>query len=547
MGGSDRPEAAGRAAPTGLGRWAANPAGRAALLGLTGALWLMAQLAFFPGHTLNATRFIYYDQGSFLYVIDCLERGEVLYRDVAWQYGPLAIAWFVAFAKLLGNSPVTLVLASGAAVVLAWAVIVELASRVIGFARACLGGVGVLLPVMTHLLLRGFNNGPHSAVEAIVLAILALLLARPARDWRGALGIGVVLGLLQMVRFGPHLVAGLVAGVLWVVSMPGRGWRARLAQLVVVGAAYAVVLAGYAGWLALRLPGAALQEQLWPSFMTEHYRQAFQTRSPTVEGAWDVAVRWLPMAAAVAVAAAVFVGMVRRASRDASSATHVALLVFPFYFFVAWAVLFRSGYHVAGHLWLPCAALPLAWLVPQRSWRALALAAALAGAAGNVRAWTGYLRNELSAKGALGVLPNGQRLWLVGHEPLMFGTLERSLAELPGPRREQRRPRVAVMAAGGGVYYFFALQRPAGRHWWFLPAFVRPWEEAGVAASLRRCDAFLPFWSGNGGIFQPAPPAEGVALWFPVPAEHVGDLPDRLHFERWILGVGAVFSVQESR
>ncbi|HLP26641.1 MAG TPA: hypothetical protein VK477_13250, partial [Acidobacteriota bacterium] len=119
----------GTGAQEGLARWTANPAGRAVLLLGTGAMWLIAQFALFPGHTLNATRFIYYDQGSFLYVIDCLERGEVLYRDVAWQYGPLAIAWFAAFAQVLGNSPVTLVLASGVAVIFAWGVIVELASR----------------------------------------------------------------------------------------------------------------------------------------------------------------------------------------------------------------------------------------------------------------------------------------------------------------------------------------------------------------------------------------------------------------------------------
>lgn len=547
MGGSDMPELAGRAAPTGLARWTARPAGRAGLLGLTGALWLIAQFAFFPGHTLNATRFIYYDQGSFLYVLDCLERGEVLYRDIAWQYGPLAIAWFAAFAKVLGNSPVTLVLASGAAVILTWVVIVELASRVLGFARAWLGGVCVLLPVMTHLLLRGFNNGPHSAVEALALAMVALLLARPARDWRGALGVGVVLGLLQMVRFGPHLVAGFVVGVLWVWSMEGRKWRERVSQLVAIGVAYALVWTGYAAWLATRLPAEAWGDQLWPSFMTEHYRQAFQNRFPAVVGSWDAIVRWLPMAVALGLAVMAFVRPVRRGGRDGASAVPAALLVFPGYFLVAAAVLFRSGYHVSGHLWLLWAALPLAWLGAGRTGPVLAVMAALAGAAGNVEAWRGYLRDERAPDVALRVMPNGQRLWFRGPEERMFGALEQSLAELPRPRRESRRPRAAVMFAGGGVYYFFGLQRPEGRHWWFLAAFVRPWEEARTAESLKRCDVFLPFWSTNARISKQSPPAEGLALWFPISATHVGDLPDRLRFERWILGVGAVFSVQEPR
>ncbi len=360
-----------------------------------------------------------------------------------------------------------------------------------------------------------------------------------------ALGVGLVLGLLQMVRFGPHLVAGLVAGVLWMASMAGRSWRERVAQLVLIGAAYAIVLASYAGWLALRLPGPALMEQLWPSFMTEHYRQTFTSRLPGIEGVWDALVRWLPMVVASGVALAAFSRLVRSTARGEPNAAAAALLLFPLYFLVAWAVLFRSGYHVAGHLWLIGAALPLAWVGAPRSGRVLAVAAALAIAVGNGRAWTGYLRNELASEGTLGVLPNGQRLWLVGPEQRMFGTLAQTLAELPRPQRDHRRPRVAVMVAGGGVYYFFALQRPEGRHWWFLPAFVRPGEEADVGQSLQRCDAFLPMWSGNSRIFRPDPPADGVALWFPVSSEHVGDLPERLHFERWILGVGAVFSVQE--
>ncbi len=58
-----------------------------------GLVWIFFQVGGLTAHLFNATRFILYDQGSYLYAVDCWQAGETLYRDFAWQYGPLALAW----------------------------------------------------------------------------------------------------------------------------------------------------------------------------------------------------------------------------------------------------------------------------------------------------------------------------------------------------------------------------------------------------------------------------------------------------------------------
>ena len=71
-------------------------------LGCLALVWILWQIGWQPAHVFNATRFILYDQGSYLYVVDRLNHGEVLYRDLNWQYGPLAAGWYWLWAQAFG-------------------------------------------------------------------------------------------------------------------------------------------------------------------------------------------------------------------------------------------------------------------------------------------------------------------------------------------------------------------------------------------------------------------------------------------------------------
>ena len=132
-------------------------------------------------------------------------------------------------------------------------------------------------------------------------------------------------------------------------------------------------------------------------------------------------------------------------------------------------------------------------------------------------------------------LPNGQTLWFRVGEARRFGNFQTALGSQPTPRR------VAVMLAGGGIHHFFRTQR-IGRHWWYLPEFVRPWEMLEIQRALLGHEFFL---IGDLGQSTGAPTMPGVlSLWLPLPrpmAEHIlPHLKNPRHFE----GVGDLLEVQ---
>jgi len=164
-------------------------------------LWIIWQIGWLPAHTFNATRFILYDQGSYLYAVERLNHGEVLYRDLNWQYGPLAAGWYWLWAQVGGNTPLTLVLASTALMAAAWWLLAGLTREVIGSRMGTGWALLGLLPIMSPVGIMALN-GPHGALEMLLLAGLGWLLARCPGRHRRALVKGLMLGALEGVGLG---------------------------------------------------------------------------------------------------------------------------------------------------------------------------------------------------------------------------------------------------------------------------------------------------------------------------------------------------------
>ncbi len=249
--------------------------------------WMIFQLGWMTAHVFNATRFILYDQGSYLYAVGRWRAGEALYRDFAWQYGPLALGWYRAFAAVAGNSPLTLVVAGSVAFAVAWLMVARLVVKVAGLRWGGVLAVAGLLPVMSASGPYAIN-GPHGAIEMLLLASIAWTLAAETQGRPRSWQLGVLAGLLQWVRFGPHLVA--LAGVLiiaaWQTWPHEVGVRAFVRELGAFAgrllAGYALTIVPLAVWFfnALPLPGAG--EQLWPAYMVAHYPATYPHRWPQV-------------------------------------------------------------------------------------------------------------------------------------------------------------------------------------------------------------------------------------------------------------------------
>lgn len=484
--------------------------GLAALLGAALAFWVASAL---PGHVFNATRFILYDPGSYLYAIGRAEAGEAVYRDFAWQYGPLALGWYRAFAAIGGNTPAMLVAAASTAFVAGWVLIARLCVRASG---AGFGGGFALFVLGPAMVSAGpfVINGPHGALELMLLAVIATCLGADVCGRFRAGWLGLAAGLLQWVRFGPHATA--LAVVLAVAAWQLRAGRTRRAWAQAVlrfgmelAGGYACALLPLAVWYGVALPTAGAVEQLWPVHMVAHYAATYPDRWPVFDSLQAWGTTWLPLLLGLGFAGATLArgnGSASSAPADRETAA-AGLLFFPLYYLLGCALLFRNAYAFNGHLWATWPALALAPAVFRTRWSRALVALAILPAL--LALWHGAYtlwKTEQAWHAQPYALPNGQSLWFHGEESRNFSVLGRELAGTP------EVPTIAVFIAGGGIHHFY--RAPAvGRQWWFLPEFVRPWERDATQRALLLHQRLFVADLGQ----APAAAPGIVALWLPLP------------------------------
>lgn len=512
-------------------------------LGCFVSAWILWQIGWQPAHIFNATRFILYDQGSYLYAIERLNHGELLYRDLNWQYGPLAAGWYWGWAQLGGNSPLTLVLASSALMAGAWWLLADLTLETMGKRAGTIWALAGLLPAMSPSGLIALN-GPHGALEMVLLAGLAWLLARcPERNRRAWL-LGFMLGALQWVRFGPAVAAFLALLVLegWRLRSEVPAWRDGVA---VLGGWLLRVLSAYAlCWLPLliffhvRLPWAGVIEQLWPGHMVAHYAATYSRRWPEWPGVRGLLITWLPVLCSLVGLSAWFCSEQGRDKVEADPVRPAALcgLVFgPLYGVFGNILLFRNDYAMIGHLWLVWPGLAVCWALAGRRLRVGLVALVLPALGANLFGVKDVWQEEQTWQAAPMTLPNGQRLWFRAGEARRFAELGEALGgDLPGKR-------LAVFIAGGGVHYFYGTQR-VGRHWWYLPEFVRPWEAVEAERALLRHEyLFVADFGQNRAASGSSGPLQ---LWLPLPADMSLQLLPRLADPRYIEGLGHIMRIR---
>jgi len=59
--------------------------------------------------SLYSADWLFQGESWTLTAADAVLKGQSLYRDIQWNYGPFPIYYYAAFAALFGNTPVTLI------------------------------------------------------------------------------------------------------------------------------------------------------------------------------------------------------------------------------------------------------------------------------------------------------------------------------------------------------------------------------------------------------------------------------------------------------
>jgi hypothetical protein len=214
----------------------------------------------------------------------------------------------------------------------------------------------------------------------------------------------------------------------------------------------------------------------------------------------------------------------------------VAGLVFlPLYYAVGCAVLFRNEYTLSGQVWLAWPGLALITWRTGLAWRIVLWLALVPAFWAQLDGVITNARDERRWQSGPMVLPNNQQLWFGPNEARHFAQLQSALGTLPPSRR------LAVFVGGGGVHHFFRTHR-VGRHWWFLPDFVRPWEAAAAEQAILGHDAI--FVADMNQADSPGATPGVVALWLPLPPDMQERLLPHLKNPRRIGPLGTLVDVQ---
>jgi hypothetical protein len=147
----------------------------------------------------------------------------------------------------------------------------------------------------------------------------------------------------------------------------------------------------------------------------------------------------------------------------------------------------------------------------------------------------GIWRSEQAWQAEPMVLPNGQRLWFRAEEARRFAALGEALGG------ETQGKKLVVFLAGGGVHHFYGTQR-VGRHWWYLPEFVRPWETEAVERAVLQHEYALV--ADLGQQVESGGDPRVLRLWIPLPADMGLRLLSRMGDPREIEGLGHVLRIR---
>ncbi len=470
-------------------------------LGLAAAFLVLTRWP--PAPTFD---FVVWEPGQNLFLADRILAGQMLYRDVFSQYGPLPIYAHALAAAVFGNSPATFqgfVMAGDlAAFALAGRLLLRWLRPVAALAWLALGLGGKLL--------RGNYPNVYPPFEAIFF-LSALLCWRPPgrRGAMRSLAMGIFVGLMQTAKFGSAFFAGfalLLADAWQWQSEGGRpAWSAWLRSLAWTATGAFLAEGVLAAWLFAGLPAADAWDVLWPSYLRVSYASYVApeirffhwhdaglfagVQAPVLVGAGAASL----LALALAWRRARFALLGNLGTADAARAAHgrayAGLAIGLGAFFPVALALYLPHYWVAIHyVWIPALAAAGCFAL-FRPWARMLLVLSLAASAW-ATTLSPMIRGRRPILGEDKAFANGQQLRVRPEDAALF----EAVAARP-IRADGAPPAWLIFPAAFGWEHFgggrFRVGAPGLRHWWFMPGILRPRDQAALVRALDQVDAVL--------------------------------------------------------
>ncbi len=438
--------------------------------------------------------FLYADHGTNLLVADRLNDGAILYRDVAYQYGPIPAYAYALVARVFGNTvwvnALWFLVLSAVCIALAYYWLLRHTSVVVA---GIVAGAALIPMVLTPG--GGIGTYADSAYIPVErLCFLCLLLAWiPPRDRtvRRAVALGLVLGAWQGIKFG-GAVFGFAAILLVdaldlvVSSAPGRAWRGAIKSIAITGASAAAVECVYVVAALLFLPLPIARDTIWPAYVIEAY--AFVTdagfaRVPSLVMGRAFVILQLAQVACM-LAAIVGLMLVVARSRSAGNLKAGVCGAFLGLTFFALAAPFYFGHQNLYYQWAWAAALSSVVLLDRLPRYALAAFALML-----LPAMAQMVRADLYDAPPPVVRP----VQVDANDTLYLSDPEIETTEaIRALHAELRPPRDAIvfMRVGAGAHTLLGIPIEM-RGYYYLRGFVRPYDERELEARLDTIGAIV--------------------------------------------------------
>jgi hypothetical protein len=458
------------------------------------------------------------DGGLTLNTADQLLHGKKLYSDAFYQYGPASIELYVIWCKVFGNTISSyrfmFVLFMLVNCCLLFKVLQQAGLSFSTMLVASLALVGLPYFLIIELAFEYQFGG--------ILILIVLLLWRPLeqRTLQQNLALGMIIGLMQWVRFGPA-VAMLAAIFIMDLILEKTVTRCLVVATLSYLTGFFLVEGALAARLFLTLPKDVALDTIWPQFMVGSYDVylAEGTRFPRFTTLNFFIGTQLPIViwAVLAIVALVL------AARNKISKTCSMLLIPLIVLVVNCLLLYKQAWHYYRGSWLlvlPAAAAIDRLPVSRKVLVAVFLLPPLYVA---VRADLGPSRSSVLQAS---ILPNGEKLWLAPEVVNQNQSMVNRLSELQEPASRRgvvflsRTPKLVA----SHLYFFYQIPQP-GRHSMIFPGWLRLRDFQSLTVELDRSKAVVLFEDADQGI-----PPEDACEWesHPFPHPYCEELSARL-------------------
>ncbi len=229
----------------------------------------------------NDEELILGEAGNLLYRAEQIFHGKVFYKEIASQYGPTSTYLYAGLAYLIGNHGISMAIhntifpAIGLVFLfLTIRFVAPLRTSLLFFATIA---IWTFVYPFTPFGVSAYGGGEYMPVEKLFVATIAFLLVGGSTA-RSSGAIGLLLGLMQTVKFGLAFYLGLAIAVLelmaWLRDRSTESFGRLVWRGFSLALAFCLVQASYFLVLLVTLPPEIAWEAVFPSWILEGYPSA---------------------------------------------------------------------------------------------------------------------------------------------------------------------------------------------------------------------------------------------------------------------------------